>query len=435
MSLIKGSGLTFGLKIFGMILSYVLLWVMARYMGAGSVGEFTLMITISNIVVIFSRLGFHNSLIKFIAQATVKGKYIYSNLLFLKSTWIVVVVNVFLSLALFFTAGIICDSIFHKPFLKPVIQWSVLALLPMSFSHIAAAYLRGYKRVWEFSMLQDFGNYFFCVLIFVPLFFVWPSSLLPVISWDISWFIVMLIAIWLIARIPHTQIMKFRGAGLIAAGPLLKVSLPMMLTNSLVFLLNWTDTFLIGIYKTTADVGIYASASKMATFSSLMLTANSVIVGPKLVSLYTQGKMNKLKKLLTQSSFLVSIFSLPIAFVMIAFPSPILGLFGKEFEQGRWVLIILSISQIVNSTTGLVGLALNMTGKEILMQNLMIVTTVMNVVLCLVLIPIYSIEGAAMATCISLIFKNVVSFFYVKKHLGFYSVSLDFLLERFKSKN
>ncbi len=434
MSVAKGSGLTFALKILGMIFTYMLIWVMARYMGAGTVGEFNLMMAICSIIAIVSRLGFQNSLIRFIAQARTKGKNVYSNILFLKTTWIILVVNIFLGIGLYFAAPLIADGIFGKGFLTPVIQWSLLSIFPMSFSYMAAAYMRGHKKVWEFSMLQDFGNYLFCLLLFVPLVFVWPDRLLPVMCWDVSWFLVMLAALVLIARLPHTRIFKFRGARLIETLPLLKVSVPMMMTNSLVFLLNWMDTFMIGMYKTTADVGIYASASRIAMLTTLMLTANSAIAGPKIVSLYTEGKTRQLKNLLTYSTLMVSAFAIPVALLMILFPGFILGLFGKEFEAGSWVLIILAVAQVINTSTGLVGLTLNMTGKEVLMQNLMIITTLVNLVLNVLLIPPYGIEGAAIATGFSLSMKNLVSFYYVKKHLGFYSLSFDFILDKLKNR-
>lgn len=434
MSVIKGSGLTFFLKILGMAFSYILIWFMARFMGAGTVGEFNLMVAICGIIGILSRLGFHNSLIKFIAQARIKGKNIYSNILFLKTTWIVLSVNIVVSVILFFASGIIAEQVFHKPLLAPIIKWSAFSIFPISFCHIAAAYLRGHKKIWEFSLLQDFGNYFVFIILFIPLVFIWRTPLLPVFCWDISWFVVMLFALLIISRIPHTKLLKFRGAGLVEAYPLLKVSIPMMLTNSLTFMLNWLDTFMLGIYKTNEDVGIYSSAARLATLSTIMLTANAVVVGPKIVTLFTQEKKAELKRLLTHSTFIVTAISLPLALIMIFFPSFMLGLFGEEFKSGKWVLIILSVSQLINASTGLVGLALNMTGKEVLMQNLMIITTVLNLVLNLLLIPPYGIEGAAIATGTSLAFRNLVSFYYVKKHLGFYSLSFDYLLNYFNKR-
>ncbi len=49
---------------------------------------------------------------------------------------------------------------------------------------------------------------------------------------------------------------------------------------------------------------------------------------------------------------------------------------------------------------------LNMTGKQKKLNNILISGLIVNVVLNLVLIPIYGIEGAATATLISMVFWN-----------------------------
>ena len=54
-----------------------------------------------------------------------------------------------------------------------------------------------------------------------------------------------------------------------------------------------------------------------------------------------------------------------------------------------------------------------MTEKQNIFKNIMIFSTCVNIILNIVLIPKYGINGAAIASSISLILWNVISFSYI----------------------
>ena len=68
--------------------------------------------------------------------------------------------------------------------------------------------------------------------------------------------------------------------------------------------------------------------------------------------------------------------------------------------------------------SGSVAIILNMTGKEKVFRNIIFVALVINILLNLLLIPKFGIEGAAIASASSLIFWNLYSVYYVYKELG-----------------
>jgi O-antigen/teichoic acid export membrane protein len=76
-------------------------------------------------------------------------------------------------------------------------------------------------------------------------------------------------------------------------------------------------------------------------------------------------------------------------------------------------LIVLLIGQAVNALCGSAGVYMNMTGKQVIFQRILLVAFAINITLNLILIPIYDILGAAIATSISTIFWNVVTTAYI----------------------
>ena len=102
----------------------------------------------------------------------------------------------------------------------------------------------------------------------------------------------------------------------------------------------------------------------------------------------------------------------------ICFGNFILSTWGLEFKSGYSVLVILAIGQFFNVATGTVGTLLTMTGFE---KKLLAVNTlfmVLNIILNIVFITIWGIEGAAFAYAISIFGMNFTRVFFVHKYIG-----------------
>lgn len=119
---------------------------------------------------------------------------------------------------------------------------------------------------------------------------------------------------------------------------------------------------------------------------------------------------------------MIIVVSLPIVLTIIIFRNPILEIFGKEFAEGSYVLIIITLSSFVNAASGNVDQILNMTGNQNDLFKLNIIALFSNVILNYFLIPIYGINGAAVASFISTVIINLGGVILVKKRLGFITI-------------
>ena len=100
--------------------------------------------------------------------------------------------------------------------------------------------------------------------------------------------------------------------------------------------------------------------------------------------------------------------ALPIFCCLFLFSSEILSIFGSEFVDGRWALMILALGQVFNTATGSANTVLLMSGQSrLVMRN----TVVMGVVLLAttaMIIPFWGITGAALAAATIFILTNVI---------------------------
>ena len=94
------------------------------------------------------------------------------------------------------------------------------------------------------------------------------------------------------------------------------------------------------------------------------------------------------------------------------------GFFGSEFKDGYYALLILSVGQLVNVLSGSVGYIMTMTGRQKQAAYVLAISAALNIVMNYMLIPHFGIEGAAIATAVSLMLWNIALILYIRKKIN-----------------
>jgi O-antigen/teichoic acid export membrane protein len=97
---------------------------------------------------------------------------------------------------------------------------------------------------------------------------------------------------------------------------------------------------------------------------------------------------------------------------------PLLWLFGPQFVIGYDIMFVAAIGLVVRAAIGPVERLLNMLGHQHVCALAYALSFVMNVVLCIALVPRFGGHGAAAATSVSLVFETILLFAIVRRRLG-----------------
>jgi len=199
------------------------------------------------------------------------------------------------------------------------------------------------------------------------------------------------------------------------------------LTSSVLFALisgfgvvnRQVSTVILGIFKAPDQVGIYRVAVQVATLASFGLNAVNMVMAPRFADLYARGDQARLQRLVTGGARVVLVSNLVLTMLFVLLGRPFFRLvFGSEFDASYMPLLIMLAGQTVNSAAGPVGYLLNMTGHERETARGMAAAAALNIILNLLLTPIWGIRGAAAATAISMIAWNALLWWRVRKALG-----------------
>ena len=86
-------------------------------------------------------------------------------------------------------------------------------------------------------------------------------------------------------------------------------------------------------------------------------------------------------------------------------------------DRGGVALIILCIGQIINVTTGSVGALMTMTGLESITTKIILFSIFLNVILNFFFILSFGINGAAIATAITIACSNILMLYFTHKEI------------------
>lgn len=302
-----------------------------------------------------------------------------------------------------------------------------LALLALPFSSLRSLRLAAMQGLHH-VVLGKIPEALFAPVIFMVL--LGGTYLLSGHALQVSWVILM--------QVGTTAITFFIGSGMLLhilpetqrsavaeyqRGRWVRSAIPFMLLFEMLNINSRLDILMLGAMKGPAEVGIYTVARRGVGLIILILAAVNSVLAPTIASLYAQKNMQQLQRAITKSARVVTLFAFVITVGLIVFGKWFLLLFGKDFIQGYHTLTILSIGMLVNAMMGSVGALLNMTGYE--RYNIVSVSCgiIFNGILNAILIPRWSVNGAAISTATSMILWNVLSFIWVYKKLGINSTA------------
>jgi len=205
----------------------------------------------------------------------------------------------------------------------------------------------------------------------------------------------------------------------------LRSALPFMLIGGAGIINNQTDIIMLGWFTGPEEVGIYRVAVQGAALVAFSLQVVNAVVAPQFSRLYAQGDMARLQRLVTQSARLVLLAALPVALAFILAGGVLVSwVFGAAFAAAHAPLAILAVGQLVNAGFGSVGFLLNMTGHESIVARILWQTAALNMLLNTAMIPLYGMNGAAMATAISLAVWNTRLYRQARMSLGIVSTAI-----------
>jgi len=402
---------SFGFLIFrgiGIIGGYLFTYLIAQRYGASMNGLVTLGFAIFMFASAVSTFGIDINLVKYYSNPELWKK---DPGLFYKVLLKAFLLSISATALLYLFRDFVVFQLFKKPQFLPVYNWAILAIPGWTMIKAIAGVLRGKGLNNWYAFFNNAGKFSLATLILIGFDF---FNLDPLNAIKAHFYAISALAIlaFIVAYKNFKRITIHTSSN---SWQFIKESFPMFISTTITVFLGWIDSFVLGIYVTDEEIGVYNVAIKIALGASFAMEAINSGLAPKVARLYFENKRVEFDKLVRFSTLLNFGITVGIVGILIIFNQSLLGLFGEEFKSGFEVLLILSLVHLLNSFMGSGAIIMQMIGYQKQYQNIAILALVLNLGLNFLLIPKFGNIGAALATACSLTVWYICNAVFLKK--------------------
>lgn len=415
---IKNLKASFFIKISSMILGLLVQLLLVRMLGIEQFGIYTFIWAAFLTLAILGKLGFELAAIRLVATYRTNKQWSLLYGFIRRSRVLIFLASCLVSFTTYFVLTSLVKLGRVEAEIADVFFISLLILPIYTLSELNVGILRGLDHLTQALFTQN---------IFFPLTIIFFMLLHRVFVEQMSAYTIMLIsgvALLLTVFVQHRLILKTLPTSIKREMPIYhtkewtRISIAMMSSSGIEQLMRQLDIIVIGAFIGPAASGVYSVAIRFSRMVNLGLQISNQATAHMMSPLYVQNCKDELQKVVSLTTIASIATTLPIVFILLFWPSEILGLFGRSFaDEGKIILQILLIGQLVNALSGPNGLLMNMTNYQNELVLIVIVALLTQIGSMWLLIPTIGVTGVAIARTIATIFRNIAITLRIRRHL------------------
>jgi len=429
----KGAGIVLIGTLIGRAFGYGSRIVIARFLGANDYGLISLGFAALTMAAALAAIGLPAGVTRYVSSY--KGKEDRGRI---KGTIIGAIkmnlpISIIFALLLFFGADWISVHIFHDAKLTPVLRIFAIAVPFMVLARNLLSATIGFQemryQVYTNELFQNVLKLAGIVTLVALGFGVSGAAW----GWALAVILTPFLAFYFLEK-KVFPVFNTKIKAIPVEKEIFSFSWPLIFVGIAGIVMGFMDTLMLGYFCRAYEVGIYNAALPTAQLINAIPRVFVGIFFPVISELYARNKIEDLKN--TYSVVTKWMFSLSFpAFLLIAlFSDQIIKiLFGPEYVTGATALLILTAGFLIGTAVGPTDTILQAYGKTRIIMVTVYIGAGMNFSLNFLLIPLYGINGAAIATGASLAFLNIVNLFFIYRISKMYPFRLSYLKPVFAS--
>lgn len=394
---------------------------LARWLGAEGYGYYVSSLAALTILSVVATLGFPTLTVRLLSSYYAHQKWSMMRGLLERSSQVVLASSLVLAVSGAFIIWMLSKNL-SESYIHTL--WWAMALLPaVALGALRSASLRGLQHVILGQLPENLITPgLFAVFLIAWLGIASSSSLeftpeIAMASRFLAVAISFVVGAWLLVRKLPAQIRNATPQYHMKEWS--RSATPLLFIIGIGIIGPEANMLLLSTLGSVESAGIYQAASRGAELVAFSLVVANMAIQPTISKLHSTGEIEQLQKIIKFAARGTLALALPVALILSAFAKPILtSVFGPEFAAGALSLGILCAAQVIAAASGSVGQILYMTGHEKDAFVGIMAGFLANISFSLILIPIWDIEGAALASALSIITCNLVLALLVYKRTG-----------------
>jgi len=193
-----------------------------------------------------------------------------------------------------------------------------------------------------------------------------------------------------------------------STGGFWRFTAPRALASVAQIVIQRLDIVLVAVMRGPAEAAVYTAATRFLVVGQLANAAISMAAQPQLTHLFAVRDRAGANAVYQATTAWLIVLTWPLYLLAMIYGPEVLAVFGRSYQAGNSVMLILGLAMLVATGCGQVDMVLITTGRSSwsLINGLLAVAV--NVALDLALIPRYGIAGAAIGWAAAIAVTNLV---------------------------
>jgi O-antigen/teichoic acid export membrane protein len=231
-------------------------------------------------------------------------------------------------------------------------------------------------------------------------------------------------ATW-IASLTQFVVLVTRLRGVVPAGPTrylpaqwIVIAAPIFMVEAFYNLLTNVDILFVSFYLAPEETAVYFATVKTLALAHFVYFAVKAAAAHRFAAYRRAGERERYESFIRETVNWTFWPSLGLAALMILFGKYFLMLFGPAFVSGQSLIWILAVGVVIRSTVGAAESVLTMSGEQKTCAAVYAASLFVAIVLNYLLVPVFGLSGAAMATLATLTFEAAALYAAAYRRLG-----------------
>jgi O-antigen/teichoic acid export membrane protein len=397
------------------ILKFILIVYVVRLLGATEYGKFSFAVAFISLFVAFDNLGMFNIVTREFAREKEKQKQ--------EEFYSVVSLKLVLALGVLIMTFVGSFFITKDPYIQRVIWILAIFSLIGDFSKLIQAFFRAHQKMEYESWATILESLVVTVLGFFVIFKI-PS----VENLSYAYLFSALIALFFTLFLLHFKILPFRISWERKVfKKFLFMSWPLFLASLCSTIYTYIDSVIMGFLGQLTQAGWYNAAYRLIEFTTIPASVVTVSFYPVLSKFFKESK-EKIQNIWDHYLGITFLIIVPIVLGGIGLASQIINFaYGKDFNSSVLALQILMVMSGIVSLVKSFSIVLLIFNHQKKILFITFMGAAISIILNLILIPIFSLYGAALSTVVTNLLILIPLVIYILKFTSIKPISFKLL--------
>jgi len=391
------------------------LFLYTNFLGKLHYGVVAYVLSAANILMPLMAFGVHNTLIRFYAHCKdeKEREEFLTFMLVMPLAFIIPLLG-----AIFIFEQPISDLLAKEnPMLRPFLWLVPLVGFCMGYFEIFYAWVKVHLQSVFGNFISEVVVRVTIMLLLFAVYLGWISKTTFVYAVAVA-YLLQLVAMQVYAVYVKMPVLRFVIPHNVKS--IFGYSMFIILSGSVAVMLLDFDKVMIPAYRNISDNALYSVAIFIATVIAVPSRAMTQIIYPITAKLMAQGKHDELNDLYKKSAInLQAVGGLVMLYIFLNIKE-MYHLIPKDYSGGIYVVFMIGLSKFYDVILGNNNAIIfnSKYYRSVLLFGLLLVF--LMIVLNMVFIPLYGIEGAALATLLSVCVYNTIKLLFVVSNMDLY---------------